>query len=1832
MNKQPNFLIRSGLAAFAATLVSISALSVPAPVRADDTEVFFPPATTSGGASGINPNILFIIDTSGSMGSDDGFTDANGNPLSRLRRVQIAFRQIVQEFGSNVNIGVARFSNEQGGPILFPVLPIDAVPGGTTLNQDITESGGCANEAEQNYSPSQPTRCSGAATSYSLRLGTDYDKIYEQGNNQDEAEEWSASYADDGDNKNSSRRTTDAATTATGSRCSTDLDLTYDRNQLAISCMGYEDSAVAPLAQTVGIRFPSVDIPKVGTTILYAALNVTDTGKTSSGTPTINVYGQKSDASASFVGGRTNSNVTTGRPLTTNSYVWTPVAGTPFVPFFSATAVASSNPPTYNNTATNSNLKDVVQEVIQAKTTTSTPYPVTLVMNGPNNAANDRAVYGIYNGVAGGTTVDQRPKLAVVYSGGTYNNLLTGVRFNNVQIPRGAVVTKATIEFHNAETVDSRDLTLEISADNAGNSVAFAPPATDDLRSRTLTASRVSWATSAGGSAGTSAEAWTVPYKSYTTPSITSLVNEVTSRGDWCGGNNMTFMFSKTSGDAGRNAVSANMNPNYSPILHLELDTAQAAYATGCVNGSNSQQITSSSDDAQEKPSDGSMATAGTVLSLGCNATSGCPSSTGTVNSKSDYDGVRFSGIKLPQGAVIQSAFIDFTANGADSGASTLILRGEKATNSAAFNNTSNNISNRRTSSSTSATVSWTPSNWANGTVYTTPDLTTVLQEMVNQTGWTAASAATFIVEGIGRRRAYSLDGSAGSAPKLRVTFQGANGSNTSALTVRRLLPDLVDSLSAVGYTPTVGTLYEAARYYRGEDAYYGRTRGGGYVNGDKSGEPPSNANLMNVSSDLAMVAGTTPHALPTGCTAANYKSAACAGESWTGTPVYQSPITDGCQGNNIVLLSDGFPNQGGISDGVATARTKVTGMIGKACLSYRNSGGATQSEWACGPDIANYLNTTDQIPSTATSSHPALTGSQTVRTYTIGFGADVASGGSDSNGAEFLNKVAQSGGGSYFSAQSADSLVQVFRTIVSNILNINTTFVAPAVTVNTFNQLTDRNELYFAVFKPGTNIDWRGNLKRYQIAQKTNDTSPQIYDSTAAPNGPLLAVDAATGFFKDGTKSFWSPAVDGSDVASGGAASVLAIPRNVYTYTGGTPTNVTLSGVASYRVQSSNTTLNPADSASSSVKIAANQLLGLPDTAVNADRTPVLDWTAGIDVQDDNGNGSTTDARTQLGDPLHSEPILINYGVAATSPAPPAEQIPDIAIYMGTNDGGIHAFNAVDGTEYFNFIPQELLPHLNSYYTDVGNYQNRPYGMDGPITSWVNDANGNGKLYTSGSLESGEFAYVYAGMRRGGKNYYALDVTNRNAPVLKFQIKGGGANTSYVELGQTWSRAEHARIRVDTTTGGAKDVLIFTGGYDTNVDAQSGGAIQPDTQGRALYVADAATGALLWWAGFNDTTSGNTIHPNLAVPQMIYSVPASPKLMDLDGDGYVDRIYIADAGGQIFRFILGKDSTTGLRNLGNASVQYMAQLSGTTVASAHRFYATPSAAVVSSNTATPFIALAIGSGFREHPLDVTNEDRYYVIRDPDLTNETNANRTVKDIVDSATTAYVRYSQDGATPPDLYDATANNIGVVCAAGDTTCAANKTAAKTALGTSTTNGTSKGFYIKLLTSGALKGEKVLSASIISAGVIYFATFEPGSSSTSSCTAVKGLSRLYTMNVVDGTPTQDNTTTATGADNGTSTLTAADRALKLNIGGLPPNPIIISPSISTYTSYIDANGTEVLCIGDICKDRTDTQEHVCTGSNCISGYELVCIGAICKVIRTKKFNKYSWRKTEN
>ncbi len=135
--------------------------------------------------------------------------------------------------------------------------------------------------------------------------------------------------------------------------------------------------------------------------------------------------------------------------------------------------------------------------------------------------------------------------------------------------------------------------------------------------------------------------------------------------------------------------------------------------------------------------------------------------------------GLLFRGLDIPQGANIMEARLQFTTDETSSHTTNLIIRGHDTNNASGFSSVNNNISNR---TNTSAQVSWSVPAWNNvgqsSSVQKSPDIKSVVQEIVNRNGFNTSSNIGIIITGSGKRVAESYDGGGiAQSPKLTITY-----------------------------------------------------------------------------------------------------------------------------------------------------------------------------------------------------------------------------------------------------------------------------------------------------------------------------------------------------------------------------------------------------------------------------------------------------------------------------------------------------------------------------------------------------------------------------------------------------------------------------------------------------------------------------------------------------------------------------------------------------------------------------------------------------------------------------------------------------------------------------------------------------------------------------------------------------------------------------------------------------------------------------------------------------------------------------------------------------
>lgn len=684
------------------------------------------------------------------------------------------------------------------------------------------------------------------------------------------------------------------------------------------------------------------------------------------------------------------------------------------------------------------------------------------------------------------------------------------------------------------------------------------------------------------------------------------------------------------------------------------------------------------------------------------------------------------------------------------------------------------------------------------------------------------------------------------------------------------------------------------------------------------------------------------------------------------------------------------------------------------------------------------------------------LAGDQYVTTFTIGFSEGAA------DAAPILQAAADYGGGLYFAANDASQLQAALQQIFSQILEVNASFTSPSIASNNFDRTQTFDSVYYAMFLPNKGPRWRGNLKKFKVTG-----AGDIIDKNDA-----LAI-GLDGNLKSSACSYWthtdtcsaaSGGGDGNDVRIGGVAEHLMNNNSSRSLYGDFGTSGMLS------VFSKNNAISRAGSESD---LAGH--MGVATSQLDA----LFNWAVGQDVDDDNNDGSTSDRRQDIfGDPLHSKPLAINFGTPT---------VPDLRILVGTNHGFMHMFKDVGDSvsESWAFMPYELLPNLVDLQVNVPTGVHSVYGLDSPPIAYVE----------TGS-DGVEKAWVFFGMRRGGKSYYALDITLPDSPKMMWKISSDSSGMS--ELGQTWSQPVITFIpksSVGIGDEGSTPVLIFGAGYSP---ATKDGVEQgtPDAQGRGVFILDAKTGELIHAFG---RMAGSKVTD---MPTLTDSIPNSVAVLDANGDRLTDRIYAADTGGNIWRMDL--PSSDPFDSTHPWTAFKFAQLGGEELSNDRRFFSEPVAVqTVFTNISevsieedgeitttvtyqnVPYDAVVIGTGHRAQPSDLSRSDKFFTLQDRNVVTQSFTGTEDEDI------------PEPLTLENLYDVTA--------------APPETESEYLA-----FGQKRGWYYHF----ADDGEKSLAAAAIVEGTVFFTSYVPGDLSDTDQCLISGMGRLYGFNLHRGT----------------------------------------------------------------------------------------------------------------
>ncbi|MFD0667701.1 pilus assembly protein [Ramlibacter sp. MAHUQ-53] len=675
------------------------------------------------------------------------------------------------------------------------------------------------------------------------------------------------------------------------------------------------------------------------------------------------------------------------------------------------------------------------------------------------------------------------------------------------------------------------------------------------------------------------------------------------------------------------------------------------------------------------------------------------------------------------------------------------------------------------------------------------------------------------------------------------------------------------------------------------------------------------------------------------------------------------------------------------------------------------------------------------------------------------------------------LERAAAVGGGTYHAVKNQAQIEIALGKILAEINARDSTFASAALPVSASNRSQYLNQVFIGMFRPDPAAQprWLGNLKQYQLGL-TASGDVQLRDAAGAN-----AINPQTGFIHECAVSQWT-SDSGSywqDIKglSIGASSCTAFPTvggvagSAWSDLPDGPT-VAKGGVAEVVRKGNNppgTNANPQPWAAGQRRLltydagAATRLANL-GTGNTGWTQSLLDWVAGRD--DDTtvegtrpfteyiSTSSSPRPRASIhGDVVHSKPLPVNYGGTT-----------GVTVYYGAGDGLLRAVDAATGRERWAFAAPE---HFGRFQRLKDNTpavafpglvtspapQPKDYFFDGGI-GLFQDA-GNSRVW------------IYPSQRRGGRMLYGFDVTTPESPQLMWRVgcprpapDDTGCTAGLSALGQTWSQPTVVRLKGYPSAGAETPLVLVGGGYDTCEDANAPAPACGSRKGNAVFLLDAATGAVV--RSFTGLSG---------------SVAADIAVGDRNGDGFVDVAYAVTTTGDVYRLYFS-DAGFGAIASGSWGIRRV----GATAGGGRKFLNSP--ALLSSGTK---MYVALGSGDREKPLmghypyanPVTN--RFYVLMD-----------------------------------DLADPTANPG--VAALDDTSVMRDFSAPTTCETAGVTPGsTARGWFMDL----PGRGEQTVTSAVTVGGMVTFSTNRATAGSLNTCAANANLgeARGYWLNILNG-----------------------------------------------------------------------------------------------------------------
>ena len=491
------------------------------------------------------------------------------------------------------------------------------------------------------------------------------------------------------------------------------------------------------------------------------------------------------------------------------------------------------------------------------------------------------------------------------------------------------------------------------------------------------------------------------------------------------------------------------------------------------------------------------------------------------------------------------------------------------------------------------------------------------------------------------------------------------------------------------------------------------------------------------------------------------------------------------------------------------------------------------------------------------------------IQTLVIGF----HSGGSQAN----YIKLAKAGGTYPESPLFSNNWQQLYETMSAYIrqaISSRLTFSAPVVMPN----ISSGDHIFQSTFEYKNDHQWKGQLAKFALTA-TGDVGAQKWEA-----GALLDQKS------ESSRKIWT------------VANTFGVNHSLNNFK----------------------TFNAAD-----LGRAFSENSGTNPTTVQTNK--LINFVRGLDAYDEDANNNSTEKRWKLGDIYNSRLIVVGSPKARTTDK--SSKSDTVAyyrhlngydnfkkgttcggscltrkevVYVGANDGMLHAFDSTTGEELWAFIPPTMLQDLDKMVSVKANKSISIYGVDGsPIAK---DIFYDNKWRT----------VLFSGMGKGGKGYFALDITNPTSPTFLFAFENkasmdliyhwdsSGTRTDLGYAGGIAAEYDYSKLGESLSTpiivampdgNNTKWVAVFGAGYNAGISTKYGSSI---------YVVDLEEdGKVLKRIDLADANSSNSI-VNSMPADLVSITPDTTSKANYKGS----MVYGADLEGKMWKLNLTNKET----------------------------------------------------------------------------------------------------------------------------------------------------------------------------------------------------------------------------------------------------------------------------------------------------------------------------------